>query len=148
MIVVAGFLAVGGLGLIVYGVVAAVTAMRSNGWPVVNGRVTQAQIVFNQDAGAQLQTRQVGLKFEYAYEVDGKQFTGSRLSFGSATFLQKWTAARIMVHYGVETAVLVYYAPHNPEIAILEPGIKLLSLLPIVSGILLLLPLLFPLLTR
>ncbi|MCA9928999.1 MAG: DUF3592 domain-containing protein [Anaerolineales bacterium] len=134
-------LAVVGVLLIGYTVMTGYVAVQSRGWPVVNGRITQSEMTMSREYGRSLWSGQIQLHFAYVYEVDGEPLTGSRVWLGNTAVLQKFTIQRILSAYPPDAVVPVAYSPGRPALALLEPGLHWPILVPVVVGLLLILPL-------
>jgi hypothetical protein len=99
--------------------------LKASRWPVVRGRIVQSGVEAfedwrNQELGRNPPRYQSAVC--YTYEVNGRQYSGDRLTVGvrmSATFsaLAKRTAAR----YPVGTEVDVHYNPESPGESVLQP---------------------------
>lgn len=87
-------------------------AKASSAWPGVTGTITAAE------------RKKVLLRSQprvtYSYAVNGKSFTGQRISFATAMPPKETDA--ILARYPVGQTVPVHYAPENPAEAVLEPG--------------------------
>lgn len=89
-------------------------------WPTVVGEVITADV--GQIAGTQTGSGWT-IRIRYAYEVDGLEFQGDRMTFsrriGGRTRVQADDELRQYVPGG---PVLVHYNPERPQRAVLEPG--------------------------
>ncbi len=87
-------------------------AKQSATWPVVNGIVTAAESV---KVLWRAQPR-----VTYSYQVDGKQYASSNVSFAAAVPPAETEA--ILARYPLQQAVHVHYQSGNPIVAVLEAG--------------------------
>ncbi len=90
------------------------SASASTGWPTVTGRVTASEIITR---GTKQKPR-----VTYAYQVNGRPYTSSRIKFGDTTGNNPSAARRVTERYPAGTEVEVYYDPGLPGNAVLEPG--------------------------
>lgn len=84
-------------------------------WASVPARVVSSEVVQSEGESAANHPQ-----IAYAYEVNGKTYRGSRISFGST---DDRTAEQIVGQYYVGAAVPVYYAADDPQRSVLEPGV-------------------------
>lgn len=87
----------------------------SSDWPSTEGRVTHSIIARGGETS--------GLHFRYDFTVEGRDYTGERVSFGSVR------GRRVVEEYPQGAEVTVYYDPANPGESVLEPGLPLTSYL-------------------
>jgi hypothetical protein len=81
-------------------------------WPQVRGIITASERV---KAMWRVQPR-----VSYGYEVDGKTYASSRVTFADAVPASE--TEPILARYLLHQAVAVSYQPGHPEVAVLEPG--------------------------
>jgi hypothetical protein len=87
-------------------------------WPSAVGTVTGTAARQHRTQGS---TSHYFPTVNYAYAVDGRPFTGSRVAFGLAAHLRGYpTAEQAQAHYALGAQLPVYYNPRNPGEAILE----------------------------
>jgi hypothetical protein len=90
-------------------------AYQSNTWPTVQGVVQNSYVESLRNSNV--------AKIVYDYTVNEKPFTGMQVAFGSYSF--NWSHARGIVNmYPQGKTVSVYYNPQNPQVCVLEPGVK------------------------
>lgn len=92
-------------------------AHASHMWPTVTGTITSSKAVYRVMGEGAAWFGQL----RYKYLVKGKEFVGRRVDYFN--FLTT-TLRRILARYPVGKNVVVYYHPHKPAIAVLEPGIR------------------------
>lgn len=104
-----------------------VQARSSLRWPSVMGTVT--------GSGTKTQSSLRGgpataADVRYMYEVDGKRFEGTRISFGQYGTGDGGHARKEAEKYPVGKPVTVYYDPNSPATAVLEPAVGALTSSP------------------
>jgi hypothetical protein len=93
----------------------------SKSWPTVPGTITKSEIdTWRSDSKTHYQPDIV-----YAYSVDGKKYTSSKITVGDPPLDNNVTPAkRLQAEYPVGKEVVVYYDPELPGSAALKPGTK------------------------
>lgn len=107
------FLAIG-TAMLAWNGVALWWAISSEEWPKVVGHVSGSEAVHHADDSS--------INVTYRYEVNGRQYAGSRIRFGGSSrgrLAVQWTAA----DYRPGRTVQVAHDPSNPERSVLEPGV-------------------------
>ena len=96
-------------------------ANTSKGWPSVPGIITKSEIsIWRSDSKTHYQT-----DIAYAYSVDGKKYTSSKITVGDPPLDNNVAPAkRLQTKYPVNKEVTVYYDPELPDSSALEPGTK------------------------
>src|SRR5215469_3921833 len=95
--------------------------MGSASWPATTGTIIKTNLVHA--SGRHNDGYVPGL--QYKYEVDGRIYVGTRIDFHTQDSVHaKETAESWLYKYPRGSTVRVYYDPKNPNITILEPGIK------------------------
>jgi len=82
-------------------------------WPAVPGRIQESRIIKARDSDGE--ASKVAF-VTYAYAVGGTSLRGKRVSLG------KTNARTTVQKYPKGTEVRVFYDPHKPGSAVLEPG--------------------------
>jgi hypothetical protein len=108
----------------------------SKNWPTVQGKITKSEFSYRK--------RHYTPEIKYNYSVNGKEFTSEKIALGikdSETSISK-VYSKSLERFPKDKIVNVYYAPANPENAVLEPGINngnflyyVLSIVSALSGI-------------
>jgi hypothetical protein len=115
----------GGIRLISHG-------LRSYRWPTTFGIVKSSEVERHSTSGPNKATS-FAPKVVYQYNVQGKKFESDHLSYkvmgGSAE--RCW---RIVNKYPVGSEVKAYYHPSKPGLAVLVPGLSILSYMPLFFG--------------
>ncbi len=94
-------------------------AAESRHWPVVEGSVINTSLRVIQDSDKHRFRPLV----EYAYRVGTKDYRCSRIQWGGLVDLpSRSAAAKVVGHYQTGKPVKVYYNPHQPAVAVLQPG--------------------------
>jgi hypothetical protein len=99
--------------------------LRASRWPTTRGRVIASGAEeFRARPQPDDRVRRTMYKpsVVYEYEVNGRRYTGDRLTLGvvaSATF--PWAARRTAAKYPVGREVTVYYDPNSPGESVLRP---------------------------
>jgi len=127
------FMIFGGIVFFVWGVPPLQYSKQSAGWPSVQGTITKSEIeTWRRDGKTYYQPNIV-----YAYEVNGKKLTSSKVTVGDPPSQTNMSPAkRIQNEYPVGSAVHVYYDPEAPASAALKPGIQKNDiLLAVITGI-------------
>jgi hypothetical protein len=96
-------------------------SMASRSWPTVSGTVTRSDVdVWKSDGKTHYQP-----DIAYAYFVDGRKYSSSKITVGDPPLDNSVAPAkRMQAKYPVGEEVLVYYDPELPESSALEPGTK------------------------
>lgn len=104
----------------------------SASWSSTRGQIINSQLVTPRDTTAGL-----GFKatVEYQYDVEGRQFTGDRISFSDAYSSNEEYHQEIVDKYFPGKRVEVFYNPSNPLESVLEKRFARQSFLWIFIGI-------------
>lgn len=121
LLVTLAFVAVGA-GLTVRSVLDIISAVVSKRWPRTSGTVIVSDLQRSRDSDRGVSYRP---EVTYRYSVDGRELVASRTRFGDGLELS-WSApaVRTVCRYPVGASVTVRYNPHEPEEAVLEPGLN------------------------
>ena len=96
-------------------------AKDSSDWPTAQGVVQRSSVEYHDsDEGGGTYHAEV----MYEFTVDGATFSGNCVAFGDYGSSNPSHARRIVNKYPKGTAVNVYYMRENPEVCVLEPGLK------------------------
>jgi hypothetical protein len=109
-----------GLFLLSWGVPLLYQAGDVRGWPAISGTLAQAELLEEQvhtETGVQIRYIPV---LRYNYEVDGRQFAGSRLGIAPSDIGSPEEAAAFRYRYKPESTIRVYYDPYQPDQAFLD----------------------------
>lgn len=118
MIISSAIVLVVGVAILLRGLVDYRNALLSADWPSVPGSITGSYVKTSSSTKG---GTTYSAKISYTYSVQGKQYTGSRINFGS--LLTSSSGAReIVARYPVGKALNVFYNPADLSDAVLEPG--------------------------
>lgn len=103
-------------------------AFRSRDWPAVQGRVTESSVFVGtlrskNPAAKRATSTEAALyvpQVFYAFEVDGRTHTGSRVSFTDERTTDYAAAQTLVARYPARSTVNVYHDPDDPELSVLE----------------------------
>ena len=115
------------------GVVLLVKGARVRGWPVAPGRITERGVGASTTTGASRPGRYFEPRVRYDYSVEGKSYTGTRISPVTAAYGEQ--QARRVADKLPET-VQVRYNPRDPREAYLRAPSRGLGVLALVVGVL------------
>jgi hypothetical protein len=107
------------LALINSGLSARKSALASQSWPSVSGRVVDAKVIRSASSGKSAVTYSPVITYEY--KVRGEHYHNSNLSFaGDMQPADSGYAQPVVNHYLTYPDVVVYYDPANPARATLD----------------------------
>lgn len=104
-------------------------AFRSKSWPAVEGVISESTISTETHLAKNQATKRPAAASEttsheplvyYTFVVDGRTYSGRRISFVDETTASYSAAAELAARYPGQTTVTVYYDPKDPEISTLE----------------------------
>lgn len=131
------FLAVG-LGLIFSGISEMMTAKDSESWTSVEGVVLKSKV--SVDSGGD--GTSYGADVSYRYKVNGKRYTGDKVTVSELSTSSRGRAQKIVKRYPKKKKVRVYYDAKAPGTSVLEKGVSGGSwLMPGVGAMFLIIPL-------
>lgn len=112
-------------------------ACSSRTWPVTHGTLTRVTIDIQQAVrhGAKQSYNYYTPVVAYRYEVDGIQYTGSRVYFFDSWPKTEGHANRTIESYEQGECVLVRYHPRKPELATLNPRCNWVVFLPLAFAV-------------
>ena len=120
-----------GLALLAFGIALAIPfgneilsiARASAGWPHAPGTVQLSELQREEQRDGSLMYR---AHVVYTYRVDGRDYVGERLRFGSEASLSpvRDRAEQRVAVYRPGMPVTVYYDPASPAESVLEPGAR------------------------
>lgn len=103
-------------------------AHQAKAWPSVMGTVIEARIVpgrfpSERSAGVRVKGDEYfGVEVRYNYKVRGKEYVGTRFSFGADHFPDYDSAIDALQGVSAGRAVKVYFDPLRPQRAVLKTG--------------------------
>lgn len=96
-------------------------AHKSSTWESTPGIITSSKI---EDELTSDSTVVFHARINYAYEVNGKKYDGTRISFGDFSSSSSERPFEITQRYSLGKKVDVYFNPENPKDSLLLPGIQ------------------------
>jgi hypothetical protein len=109
--------------------IAATRKMR--GWPVVPGRIVERSVVRATTAGSSRRGPSFEPKVTYAYSVEGKSYSGTRIGLVQSSY-DAATARRVVNR--LPEAATVHYNPQDPVDACLRPSALRLGIFMVLLG--------------
>jgi hypothetical protein len=114
------------ISLILIGILFAGTALNalylgniSKSWPTTNATIIANSITSAESARS---SSNFNLNLRYAYNVGGKSYEGSKVSYPDRTSYSKADMDVLSKQFPVGTIHPVSYAPHAPDVVCLRPG--------------------------
>ena len=108
------------------------TGVRNSKWPATNGRIIASDVLVKERSNRD--TTYYQPQVTYAYSVAGQDYRSSQICAGDYESSDITRARTITDKYPREMAVTVFYNPHDPANAVLEPGLSLSTILIFVVG--------------
>jgi len=117
-----------GLALAAWGFMNLSSAMHSQSWPTAEGKITSSKVVKKveryTDSNKHRKTRIIyRSQIRYRYAVDGRAFTGSRITMADSGSSSKKRAQKICARYPSGSICTVFYDPATPGESVLKAGI-------------------------
>ncbi len=108
-------------GVVMFGIsVAAILwSIQSKSWPTVDAKIISSRVV----VGRRYTTVYWPI-IRYTYEVNGKQYTSSFVTFASKRHLNRESAMQVVNQYREGNIVKAHYSSLVPRLSVLEPGIS------------------------
>jgi len=127
------FILIGGIVFFMWGLPPLKYSNASKTWPSVPGEITRSELeTYRKDGKTQYLP-----DIAYKYNVDGKDYSSSKVTVGDPPFTGSISPAkRIQNYYPVGKNVDVFYDPEVPSSSALRPGIQKNDiLLAVITGI-------------
>ena len=116
---------VAGVSVAYFGFRGLVRAKASLDWPSAPGKIIASSVEKHRSSRSNGRSSTTyHAEIRYAFSVDGRSLTGSRVAYGDYGSSDPDHAREIAGRYPVGKPVTVYYMPENPEESLLEPGLK------------------------
>ena len=116
-----------GLFLMYLAVINSMTALETKKWPTTTGIITVSEIT-----GISKYTPRIS----YTYTIDSTVYSSDKIRLTSYTTQgKKQWATKVTDKYPLNSKVTVYYNPNKVEESLLEPGIKIESVLMFLIGL-------------
>jgi hypothetical protein len=121
----------GGIGVLV-GASLVITGIKSARWPKTRGCIISSEVIdcYSNNHSRTIYTPRV----TYTYSVNGREYRSHQVSAGDVGSSDKTQAEAVVRKYVPNMEVEVFYDPHGPDRAMLEPGFRIASLLILVVG--------------
>jgi hypothetical protein len=126
-----------GIVLLAWGAYEIKGSRESGSWPTAQGTIRSSSVSKRTTRDSNHRTRTTCYpKVGFQYQVDGRNYTSSRIAFGTGDTggSAKW-ARKIVNKYPVGKTVMVYYNPQDPQYGVLESGITWRSIIFLLAGI-------------
>ncbi len=92
-------------------------AKQSESWPSVEGKILSHDIRMDSGDDYTFYLPQV----TYTYQIQDQEFTGKRISFGSAPSFKKiFKAEKLLEQFPINSLVTVYYDPEKPQESVIQ----------------------------
>lgn len=135
--------------LLILGILLSIAAFKmvsgglaSKKWPTVSGVITRSEVIKLRPSGRSFQEFHFRPMVGYEYGVGGQTLTAKVIHVSDSTkeYLTLGEAEAFLVPYSLNSEVMVFYDPSNPENACLIPGIcdtarKLVILAAFIDGL-------------
>jgi hypothetical protein len=102
-----------------------IDGLRSRGWPTVRGRI----LGHGFSLGATKHPGDDSVVFAYEYTVGGVEYRGARFDYAGRNRVAE--SAELMETYFPGRRVMVHYDPKRPDRAVLQPGIGVWTVFPL-----------------
>ena len=100
-------------------------ARESVDWPKAPGRILSSRV--STDVGDGDTSTTYSTRIEYEFFVHGQKFAGTRVAYGTVvggSYGSRGSAEKIVERYPKDKHVDVFYLRSEPEVCVLEPGLK------------------------
>ncbi len=115
-------------------------ALASRRWPWVLGELESTGLREIQVRTGQQRHQLYGagtvIDFRYRYTVNGREYTGSRVSWSDFVTKSGRALRRLQESYAGKRGIMVYYDPLDPEESVLIPGASLYNFTPLITSLL------------
>lgn len=125
-----------GAGFSVWGWALIADARSSLNWPTVAGTVIHSRVKSYTGDSEGKSTQMYSADIVYRYNVNEKTYTSGRVSSGDHSSSSLAGMEKLTMLYPAGKMITVYYDPHNPGSAFLEPGPAFITYLPFAFGVL------------
>jgi len=131
-VAVTGIMACVALFFVVMGALEWNRAAASERWPTTNGIVTESRVA--ESTGGRRRGRSYTAKVEYAFQADGRELKGTRVSYRLQPTGHSGASERV-AQYPVGASVTVHYDPADPSQSVLETGWDWWNAFPVGIGL-------------
>jgi hypothetical protein len=106
--------------ILCFGCMDLLRANQSRTWPTAQGIIQNSSVEYNRNRKGAYRA-----KIMYDFTVNATAFSGNRVAFGDYSSSISSHAQGIVNIYPKGKAVTVYYNQQDPQVCLLEPGVKL-----------------------
>lgn len=126
-----------GVAVAVAGVVLLRRAARARRGPSVRGRIVVSRMIERESNDSEKVSRTLYYpEVQYQYVVDGREHAGTRRGYYDAAVNWEGYAQGVVARFPVGTEVDVFFDPHDPQEALLDPdGGRLFSWSAVLGGL-------------
>lgn len=97
-------------------------AFASKSWPATKGTVTKTGTVLRRKGRS-------SHWIQYQYVVSGQSYESRKFAFAGKIFARNTAQESRLRRYREGKPIKVYYDPQSPEIAVIEPGVRIMGFL-------------------
>jgi hypothetical protein len=130
--------AIAGAVFIVKGIQLVYSGFSTHNWLATQATILSSRVVTQTSPSTTTNFHHA--EVNYQYSVNGKVFTSNRISFGRPESDNPQSANQVSQRYAPGAVVSAYFDPNRPEEAVLENGISSGAFVPVLLGLLLILP--------
>ena len=113
-------------------------ALETLDWPETQGTITSSGVskeIRRESGAGSRQSITYYPEIRYAYQANGRSYTGTKINIGGKTGGMEWLAQRAVKKYSSGENVMVHYNPHDPAEAVLKAGIAGSSIFMLLMGV-------------
>jgi len=115
-------------------------AFASTRWPSAEGRVISSSVEMVEEVhrlrrGSRIEAPAYRAAVTYSYRVGDALYTGDRVSFGDYSSSIPGHARNICERYPPGKTIEVYYDPEDPRVSVIEPGVSVGAVMPLLIGL-------------
>lgn len=122
----------GGIVLLSLGIFNYVRGRESVNWPTIQGIITHASVERHRDSEGH---SSYSANIKYRFQIEETTFQGDRISFGDYGSSDSSHADNIVAKYPRGKKATISYMPSDPEVCVLELGLKGLYWLFLLMGL-------------
>ncbi len=101
-----------------------IRAHRSHGWKTIEGEVVTSNVKSHVSSGDDDYSLSYIPVIEYQYLVEGEMKTSDKIGLVGWNDYKELTANAVADRYSVGRRVRVYCSPYDPDLVVLEPGLR------------------------
>ncbi len=116
-------------------------ALSSHRWPSVVGDLDSAElknVIYRgkEVNGTAEQASADMVNFKYHYQIHGKLYEGTRVTFSDAINKTSGSLKKIKAMYQGKNQIVIYYNPKSPDQSVLIPGVSIYNITPFITSLL------------